>query len=507
MSEKYQHELHSDFSGGVNRAVSRLLKANNECDIIENGELVQIGSVSKTRGYTQRGNTINSGYNVLGLVAGYKSDGTQKQIAIVDGASNSDAYTFSTASNTWTNHGLSLTTGAKAEFERFLDGFFMVNFSDATRFNNLSAWSTVTNVTDAPKAKYIKLYLSRLYLAYPATGAGTYPSRVYYSNLPSGTPLTITWDTTDATGNYFDVDSDNGDVITGLGENSSRLLIFKENSLYRYDTNTLYQVPGSAGTVSQRSVKNVLGRTLYLHSSGIWLYDGTSSKLVSRQIQEIIDGISTQNFAKACAKSKGDHYQLYVGDVNNLRTGLMIDKCLIDYDVAKNTYSWRSLTYNPTVFEEYRDDRSTVTYDDPTVTYNDVDMTYNGIVTSEKRIFFGNDDGAVYLDDNGRTYDGTDISFTLETKDYYLGAVSNFKLLQKIIVLVNPAGKGITFQYKLDDKGWQTLGRVDKEQKELIFPDASRCQRVKFRVIEKSGGDSFSFEGFDVFFTVEGTIE
>ena len=507
MADKFLNKVYTDFSGGVNRAVSRFLQADNELKAVENGEFIEVGSISKVRGYSQRGSTINPGYNVLGLFSAYKTDGTQKQIAVVDGASSSDVYTFNPTTNTWTPHILSLSTGSKAEFQSFLDGFFMVNFTEATRFNNFSAWSTSTNVTNAPKAKYVQLYLTRLYLAYTVSGGTTYPSRIYYSDLPTGTPMTISWNITDGTGNYFDVDTDNGDVIMGLGENSSRLLVFKENSLYRYDTNTLGVVPGSPGTTSSRSIKNLLGWTLFLHSSGIWGYDGTSSRILSRQIQEIIDGISTKNLTNACAKTSGDHYYVYLGDINNSKTGLMIDKCLIDFDVAKNTYSWRSLTYNPTVFEEYRDDRSSITYNDPTLTYNDADTTYDGLISAERKNYFGNEDGGVYLDNSGRTYDGTDISFTIETKDYYLDAPSQFKLFQKIIVMVNPAGKGITFQFKIDNKNWQTLGKIDKEQKELIFPAGTRGQRIKFRVIEKSGGDTFSFEGFDIYYTLEGIVE
>lgn len=500
--EKYGNEGHYDFSGGVQQAVGRLLQADNEVVKIENGTLDKIGTIFKVRGYVQRGSTIRAGYNVLGLASAYKSDGTQKQIAVVDGPSTSDAYTFNPINNTWTPHVLGLTTGAKAEFEYFLDGFFMVNFSDVTRFNNFTAWSSATNVTNAPKAKYAKLYLSRLYLAYVVDNGTTYTSRVIYSELPSSG--TIAWNNSV---NYFDVDTDNSDVLKGMGVNSSRLLLFKEKTMYRYDTNTLYQVPGCPGTVSHRTIKNCLGYTFYLHTSGIWGYNGETSKLMSRKIQDIIEGMSTRNLANSSAYVKDDHYYCYVGDIFNQKTGLTIDKCLIDYDVAKNAYTWRSLEKEPTVFEEYRDDRSAITYDDATVTYNDANVTYNGLISAEQKIYFGNTDGAVYQDQVGRMYDGTDISFSVETKDYYLGNPSLWKLLQKVIVYVSSGGKGVTVQFKLDDNDWKTLGRVDKVQKELIFPYASHCQRVRFRILEKSSGDRFSFEGLDIYYTLQGLIE
>lgn len=503
MAEQYLHEEHYDFSGGIQQAVGRILTSDNEFPQALNGELETVGPVSKVRGYTQRGSTVNAGYNILGAISGYKSDGTMKQIVIADGASNSDAYTYNTVTNTWTPHLLSLTTGAEAEVEYFLDGFFLVNFEDVTRWDNYTAWSTTTNVTNAPKAKYIKLYNSRIYLAYVVDSGTTYTSRVIYSDLPSGSPYTISWNNTV---NYFDVDSDDRDVIKGLAVNSNTLLVFKENALYRYNTNTLYKVPGAPGTVSQRSVKDLQGMTLYLHSSGIYMYDGSTSKLISRKIKDVIEGISTKNLTNACAYTKGDHYYLYVGDINNTKTGLTIDKCLIDFDIAKNGFMLRSLVDEPTIFFTFRDDRSAIAYNDATLTYNSSDTTYNGLISSETRVFFGTTDGVVYQQDNGNSFNGTDIPFSLETKDYYLGYPAVYKLFQKVHIFVDGV-RAITVQYKLDDGDWKTLGKVKRTQSELIFPAGSRGKRIKFRILESSSGDRFSFEGFDVYFVPESTLD
>lgn len=492
-----------DFSAGVNLNVSRLLMADNECFKIENGELENIGSVKKVRGYVQRGDDVSTGYDILGLCSAFKSDGTQKQIAVANGAATSDAYTFNPVNSTWTPHGLGLSLGSKAEFEYFLDGFFMVNYSEATRYNNLTAWDLVTNVTNAPKAKYIKQYLSRIYLGYVNYGGTAYPSRIVYSDLPAGgPPLTISW--TNAT-NYFDVDNDDGDVIKGLAENANRLLIFKENSLQRYDTNSRYKVPGCPGTVSNRSIVNIQGWTVYFHSTGIWGYNGTTSTLLSRKISDLIEGIPTINFINSCAFGSGDHYYLYVGDVYNYRAGLNIPKCIIDMDLAKSAFAWRSINKEPTVFSEYRDDRSRITYDDATVTYDDANVMYNGLISAEPRIYFGASDGAVYQTDTGNDYDGDSIAYIVETKDFYFNLPSNYKLLQKVQVYMKYS-LGAAIQYRMDDGDWKTLGKLSKSQTELIFPAASRCKRVRFRIMEMSTGGQFSFEGLDVFYTVEGLI-
>lgn len=495
------HKEHFDYSGGVNQSVGRLIRPSNETTYIENGELPSIGPVWKVRGFTQRGSTLNSGYEVLGMCSAIKADGTMKQIAICDNASDSDAYTFNPITNVWTPHNLSLTSGSNAEFEYFLDGWFMVNYTEATRWNDFTQWYTTTNVTSAPKGKYIKLYLSRIYIGYCVDGSSTYPSRVIYSDLPdSGT---IAWNNSD---NYFDVARDDGDVIKGLEVNSNRLLVFKENSLYRYDTNTLYKVPGCPGTVSNRTIQNIQGWTLYLHTSGIWAYNGTSSTLISRKVKDIIDGISTKNLESACAWVKGDHYYLYLNDISNSLMDLEIDNCLLDYDISKNAFTWRSLDVNPTVFNNYRDDRSAADYNNSAISYDDADMKYDGVVSNEQRVYFGTDDGGVYEFDTGKDHNGNPIPFMVETKDYFLDYPAIEKLFNKVHVFVD-GGQGVQVSYQIDNKDWDTLGKVDKEQSELLFPSGARGKKIRFRISESSISDRFAFEGLDIYFVPETTYE
>jgi hypothetical protein len=73
-------------------------------------------------------------------------------------------------------------------------------------------------------------------------------------------------------------------------------------------------------------------------------------------------------------------------------------------------------------------------------------------------------------------------------------------------VFVNE-GQGVTIQAKIDDKDWITLGRTGNEITELIFPTATRGRKIRFRISEISQTKSFSFEGFNLFYTLEGLIE
>ena len=105
--ENYANFENFDYSAGINQAIGRLVASDNEVSLIVNGELEQIGPIHKTRGYEQRGDDVNDGYEILGNVAGIKSDGTQKQIVVADDAAESDAYTFNPINGAWTKHNLS----------------------------------------------------------------------------------------------------------------------------------------------------------------------------------------------------------------------------------------------------------------------------------------------------------------------------------------------------------------------------------------------------------------
>ena len=65
MAESLEHEVHNDFSGGVNQYAGSFLMADNEIVTLENGEYSQFGPVKRTKGYTQRGSDVNDGYEIL----------------------------------------------------------------------------------------------------------------------------------------------------------------------------------------------------------------------------------------------------------------------------------------------------------------------------------------------------------------------------------------------------------------------------------------------------------
>lgn len=493
-----------DLGGGVNQAVSPFLVGPNEMKSVINYDLNQIGALEKVTGYAQHGDDIQS--DTVGLSPLYYGSGQQVQIAAADTGAAVDTYKYDSSDGSWDAQSLTLGTGFKCEFAQFLDGLFMVNFNDDTYFYNGSTWSTSTNTTNAPKARYVLRYLDRLYLAYVDISGTTHNSRVVMSELPDDS-YNISWDTSDD-GLYFDVAPKNGDFITGLGNNFSRLLVFKEETLWRYDTNSLFQFPGAPGTNNNRTIVNVLDSTVYFHSSGVFGVQGNQVINYSRKVQHIIDGVSSTNLDKLCAYGKGDYYYIYLGDINNSIENIIINKCLGILDVARMRWTFESIAHEPTIFAPYRDDRSDVTYDDSAIAYNQDDKSYDSTITASDFIFFGADDGNIYqINAGNKTFDGTTIKASFETHNYYFAGIHARGQLQACKVYVKD-GRRLKLFYSIDDGSWRPIERYEQGNHEIYFQFDSNAigNRIKFKGTDSSTGEKSRVRGFDIFFTKQANI-
>lgn len=178
------------FDRGMQRTTTKFLPEANDLFFGKNIDLQKVlGGITKALGYTQKGVDINSSANILGAGALNTSAGVNKLLAF----SGTDAYVFD-GSSAWAAQSRTFTASQSFEVENFLDMLFMVNgLTDAPQSYTGAAWSTTTNVTDMPKAKYIRETAGRLFLGnINVPIGGSFPSRVWYSNIPVNNA--ITWD-------------------------------------------------------------------------------------------------------------------------------------------------------------------------------------------------------------------------------------------------------------------------------------------------------------------------
>ena len=338
-------------------------------------------------------------------------------------------------------------------------------------------------VVKSPGAKFITYNIKAgdPFIILTGPNAGEYK----VSTIDSETQITLTANLTFsdpadsyiAGGNFFDVATDDNDAVTGFGENSDRLLVFKQESLWRYDGTALKQVKGIPGTTSQRSVVNVRDFTFYFHSSGVYLNDGTSSYLISRQVQEYVEGITSGSYSSVVGwKIEQDIYRLFIRNVVNSDADIDIDRCYLEYDLTTKSWSVGSysemITVASTVFEQDKTVKNTY-------------LGTEGVISS--------DAGQVFQDNTGNS-DGTSttpIEWGFETIWHFPFGTSIYGDFTRIDIHTK-RGRGVNILYKLynevPSKDWVPLGDIENTITSFDFQPSKPAsgRGIKFLSTESS---------------------
>jgi len=344
-----------DVGGGMDAKTDAALLQYNQCRKIINGDLGRLpGAISKRFGYELQGSAATPATNVLGMGA-LAIPGTPPKIVVACG---SDYYIYDNIDEEWDAQGQTIS-GEKVEFKTYLDHLFSVDYDTDTKTYDGTDWSTTVNLSaadgspsGAPRAKYVEVYQNKVYLANVVIQPNSYQSRVYRSSLPN-TDYEIDWDTTEGTGQYFEADTNDNDVIRGLGVGASRLLIFKEYSLHIWDNYSRQKIEGAPGTNSHRSIKTIGDWTYYFNRRGVYRFNGSYSEYISEPVAPYIEGISAASSYGVCAGEKDLHYLLYIGEVTNDKEDIVERRVMLDFDTTKNPSSGWSihvLQTRPSVF-------------------------------------------------------------------------------------------------------------------------------------------------------------
>lgn len=327
---------------------------------------------------------------------------------------------------------------------------------------------------------------------------GTNAGQYTVESIDSETQITLT-DTLSNTAtsnfwvssNWFDVMTDDGDFVNGFGKNSNELLVFKRNSLHRFNSTakTLRQVKQVKGTTSPKSIVNCNEYTYYFYPNvGILRYNGTTSSVISEPLDDIITGITSSMYTEVVGWSVDDKkVEFYVGDVT-LKDGDTVSKCVISFDLTMETWSTRSLPWG---------------IEQKTTWYN------SGIPNT----YISNTLGQVLKVDDGYTYNSSAISFQLEDKVLF-PVDSNTLVDFKRLILFVENGEDIQVLCKLyykptldsnrwiNDKDWLPLSiKGNGEKIEIIFPSGFRACGIQFKFIQSSSRESFLLEKYIIYYS------
>lgn len=273
-------------------------------------------------------------------------------------------------------------------------------------------------------------------------------------------------------GNWFDIGPDNNEGISGLGENSSALIISKTFSLFYYTGSSLRQVPDALGTTSNRSIINGRDGMYYFHGSdalltGIYCFNGSSSSRVSRGIDPYFRGMSSSNYDKVVAWKEGEELRWYLGALANTNRNI-------------------SMTYGVASYH------SGVGAWDVSPIADEITCSTNFIYGNENKSYCGTNDSQVMKMATGNNFDDSPMSYCLETKVIYPSGSEIINEFPEVQV-IGRAMNGLRMKYKLWDEpnsvddNWYPLGELSNDRTELVFP-----YDHKF-----ASGVQFSFDGMD----------
>lgn len=432
---------------GYNTAVNPYLSKSGECTDALGCSFSTIGEIARFPGYSTYGNAIAAS-DILGLYDFKTTAGATKWLTA------NGTVLYYDNSGTWTSALTGLTSGAKAEFATHLDTVVMVNGSDVPKKSTDGiSWSSLGGTP--PTGKYIVTFDNKLYIL-NISGA---TSRMRWSD--DGT--IETWTSTNSQDIVTNIGV--GDQITGATVNNNSLLIFKNYSVWKWDTNALVILNTSIGCRASRSIATIDDWTFWLSHKGVMATNGGKPFRISKQLQnDFIAGIS--DITAPVGWAEDNFYYLYIGTSNG------VTNCLLIYDFDNNVWSYKSLGDSVKAAAI---------------------LTTTGNVRSA---YFGNSAGQVYKFKTGSTDNTAAIPFkwtgTIQTAQApYLQ--KDFKLLY--VYLDRTAKPGVNVHYSIDYRDFRPLGQAFKTVNEFHFPAGTQGYNIRIMYTNNSSADQQNIRG------------
>lgn len=276
-----------------------------------------IGSAKVRPGTVRLGDTVAAGRTPLGLAPFIGKGGDPNLLlAVYSGETEATLYYYDTA---WHASDLNDLDNEEENYFAVLGGSAFVTNPEDGMFDsaNGSTWGT-TNSLPAADAKpaYVYRYKQRLL----ATGDPAFPDRVFFSSIvdPTASPF-IEWDTDPVTGDWIDINPDDGGFTTGFSETSTFVLVFKSTGMYRLDTiakSADAQNIFNVGATKQKAITLCQGVTYYYSGLDVRRTNGGYPEQISRLgVQDFIDAVPLENWNDVCAGNDGLNVYFFIGDV------------------------------------------------------------------------------------------------------------------------------------------------------------------------------------------------
>ena len=296
--------------------VNALLAPPNSVSNSLNVDFDQVIGSGKVRpGTVKLGGTVALGPNPLGLAPFVGPGGVPNlQLAVFSDGTTGTLYYYDGA---WHTSDLLLDPSQKNRDSILGGSALHTNTIDGMHDSTDGAtWGTTNSI---PTYKPSTLYRYQAQML--ASGDPTFPDRVFFSSVvdPTASPF-ITWNVDPVTGDWIDVNPDDGGYVTGFSESSTFALIFKNTGMYRMDVVNRNIDPDNIfniGAVSQESIVQCQGVTYFFSGVDIRRTNGSDyPEQISRfGVQDFIDAIPQSNWKNVCSGTDQLNVYFSIGDV------------------------------------------------------------------------------------------------------------------------------------------------------------------------------------------------
>ena len=437
-----------------------------------------IGKAVVRSGTTKLGNTVASNKTPLGLFNFVTSGGASNIVlAVFSGASSATVYYYN---GTWNTSGLTTVNNtAKNRFVQLGNIVFMVNGMDAmTSSSDGNTWGSTNCITTGGITPSLIFRTKQRLLA---AGSSNYRDRVFFSAVinPNNSP-TLTWNTDASTGDWIDINPDDGDNITGFAEVSGVVLVFKSQAMYRLDVvNKTVDTDNviNIGAVSQEAIVRCQGMVYYFSGTDIRRTSGADfPEQISRLgVQDFIDAIPQANWSQVYAWTDKINVYFSIGNV------------------TLNTNKDGQQTFNNVVLKfSPRDQSWTVRSYANQFSFGTIYKTTAGYT-----LIAQDTNGNVQTLNSGTTDSGTAIFYDLQTQELEFGNRAHYKNFGDKIIVYSQYGEDGNFRVKSEEDNYQNV-QVDMSTRVArgLFPENLSGRYFTFRWNGQTSGTPPIFEGF-----------
>lgn len=284
----------SDWSGGLNTESAEANIAQNELVQALNCELGLNGHVLKRKGFDRYSTAEHANMASGRFLFFWDQLGSANDwFILVD----EDGDVFDETGTDWStaaqfdigSPGTGTNPVAAVAFDNVL---YITSCRSNPRSFDGTTWTEITDITldgdggEFAKASFALTKHERVFAARIDNNGTIERSRIRWSDVGDAT----TWQTL----SWIDVDPDDGSEITGMVGFADGILIFKSHKMFFLsgvdeDTFTLFPVDSSVGTDSPGTIAVGDKAVFFLdNTKGVFMYDGTGVKNISRKIQSEI---------------------------------------------------------------------------------------------------------------------------------------------------------------------------------------------------------------------------